>query len=125
MRATGGVRSIAIRSSDTVETPAISTPGPQRRRFLQVNRRLSHFPNRRQRIPRTGFFRDPFLLGLDNVEKKLLIRRRRHVFLYMLFVSPVVQRFAGLGVKLLVRPFSDKAVELDMRRVQLGLARFQ
>src|SRR5580658_5634162 len=43
----------------------------------------------------------------------------------MLLVVLVFYRLAGLCVKLLPRIFSNEAVELDIRRVKLGLSRFE
>ena len=43
----------------------------------------------------------------------------------MLLVGLVIQRLAGLRVELLTCPAADKAVELDIRRIQLRLAWLQ
>ena len=40
----------------------------------------------------------------------------------MLVVGAIVQRFAGLRMEFLAGPFADRAIEFDVRRVQLGLA---
>jgi hypothetical protein len=37
----------------------------------------------------------------------------------MLFVGPVVQRFAGLCVKFLLRPLSNRTIEFDVRGLEL------
>ena len=57
--------------------------------------------------------------------RSFLSSARRHVLFHMLLVGAVVERFAGLCVEFLSRPASDRAIELDMRRIQLGLARLQ
>ena len=57
--------------------------------------------------------------------KQLLVRRRRHVLLHMLFVSAIVEQFAGLRVKFLPGPLPNGAIELDVWRVQLRLARLE
>src|SRR5579859_3520586 len=43
----------------------------------------------------------------------------------MFFVGAIVERLAGFGMKLLACPFSDGAVELDVRRIQLWFAWFE
>ena len=77
---------------------------------------------RRQRIARTFLLCNPLLLVGDDVEQQLLVFRGRHVFLQVLLVGAVVQRFAGLRMKLLPGPPSDAAVELDVGSVKLWLA---
>src|ERR1700731_5148254 len=88
----------------------------------QIDRRLPHFPDRLQRITRSFFFRDPSLFATDDVQQQLLVFRGRHVFLQMLFVSTVIQRFATLRVKLETGPAPDLAIELNSRRIELWLA---
>src|SRR5271166_6685580 len=92
---------------------------------LQVDCRLAHLADGRQRITRTGLLGDPLLFVGDDFKQQLLVLCRRHVLFHMLFVSTVVELFAGLRVELLPRPLSDGTVELDMRRIELRLARLQ
>src|ERR1700684_4021058 len=71
-RATGAPISTVRRASlDSTAVPILilSVPPYQERFALQINRRLPHFPDARQRIAGAGFLGNPLLLGLDNVEQ--------------------------------------------------------
>src|SRR5271165_4300906 len=134
-RATGAPTSTSIRVVDAVailsevlaELRSAGRPGAAvpTRASLNVNRRLARLANGRQRIARALFLSNPLLFVADNVEQQQFILGDRQIFFAMLLVAAIVQRLARLAVELLPRPFSNVAVEVDVGRVQLLLARLQ
>src|SRR5579864_8227781 len=53
----------------------------------QVDCRFPHFSDSRERIARACLFSDPFLFGVDDIEQKFLVLRRRHVLFQVIFVG--------------------------------------
>src|SRR5450755_1947193 len=90
----------------------------------QINRGFPYFANRGQRIARAFLGRNPFLFVADDVQQQLLVFRRRHIFLQVLLVGTVINRFTGLRMKFLSRPAPDVTVKLDVWSVKLWLSRF-
>ena len=76
-----------------------------------------------KRITRAFFFGDPLLLVGDDFEQQLLVFRVGMYSFKVLVVFFIVQRFAGLARGTSARPTADVAIEFDIGRVQLGLAR--
>src|SRR6202040_2469505 len=78
-----------------------------------------------QRITRTSLLGDPLLFRFDNFEQQFSIGWARPIVLQVLFVSAIVERFAGLGVELLSLPAADFAIEFNIGSVQFGLTGLQ
>src|SRR5208282_673627 len=93
--------------------------------LLEVDGRLARLADRRQRIARAFFFFDPLLLIADDVEQQLFILSAGEALFTVLGIAAIVQWLASFAVVLLPCPSSDVAVEVDVGRVELLLARLQ
>ena len=94
-------------------------------RPLKVNRRLARLRDGHQRIASSLLGCNPFLFIGDDFEQQLSVFCTRHVIFQVLLVGLIVERLAGLGMELLPGITADCAIELDIGRVELRLARFQ